>query len=73
MADSLSTEPDDRLAAAVGQYALGELTLGQAAERAGVSRFELTATLRASSVDLRMGSDERATAARELDVVRAVR
>ncbi|WP_318567825.1 UPF0175 family protein [Salinigranum marinum] len=72
MSDSVSTETDERLAAAVGQYALGELTMGQAAERAGLSRFELRSTLRASSVELRVGSDDHETAVGELDVVRAV-
>ena len=72
MADSRSMETDERLVAAVGQYALGELTVGQAAERADVSRFELYRTLRASSVDLRMGWDEEAVR-RDIDVSRAVR
>jgi len=72
MSDSVSTETDERLAAAVGQYALGELTMGQAAEYAGLSRFELRSTLRASSVELRVGSDDHETAVGELDVVRAV-
>jgi predicted HTH domain antitoxin len=72
MSDSLSTDTDDRLAAAVGQYALGELTMGQAAERAGLSRFELRATLRASSIELRMGSEDHEAALRETEVARAV-
>jgi predicted HTH domain antitoxin len=72
MSDSLSTERDERLARAVGQYALGELTVGQAAERAGLSRAEMQSTLRASSVELRVGVRDRETAIRDLDVVRAV-
>lgn len=73
MADPGSAETNEALAAAIGQYALGEMTLGQAAERANCSRFELAAMLRASSVELRMGSEDEATARGELDVVRAVR
>jgi predicted HTH domain antitoxin len=73
MIDSGSRETDEWLAAAVGQYALGELTLGQAAERANCSRFELAETLRASSVELRLGSTDDEAARGELDVVRAVR
>jgi predicted HTH domain antitoxin len=73
MSDSLSTDTDERLVAAVGLYALGELTLGQAAERAGLSRSELRSTLRASSVELRTGRADVAGAARDLDVARAVR
>jgi hypothetical protein len=49
------------------------LTLGQAAERANCSRFELCERLRASSVELRLGSADDETVRRELDVVRAVR
>jgi predicted HTH domain antitoxin len=73
MTDPGQTETDERLVAAVGQYALGELTLGQAAERANCSRFELCERLRASSVELRLGSADDETVRRELDVVRAVR
>lgn len=72
MPDSLSTETDERLATAIGQYALGELTLGQAADRAGVSRFELRSVLRASSVDLRMGGADRTAAVSDLQVARSV-
>jgi predicted HTH domain antitoxin len=72
MSDSLSTETDERLAGAVGQYALGELTMGQAAERAGLSRAEMQSTLRTSSVELRVGAADHGTAIRDLDVVRAV-
>ncbi|WP_136589887.1 hypothetical protein [Salinigranum halophilum] len=73
MTDSGPNETDEWLAAAVGQYALGESTLGQAAERANCSRFELAETLRSSSVDLRLGVTEREAARRELDVARTVR
>lgn len=73
MTDSGPTETDEWLAAAVGQYALGELTLGQAAERANCSRFELAETLRTSSVNLRLGNVDDEAARSELDVVRAVR
>jgi predicted HTH domain antitoxin len=72
MVDSPSTETDERLTAAVGQYALSEVTVGQAADRADCSRFELYETLRRSSVTLRMTADE-STARDDLDVLRAVR
>ena len=72
MVDSPSTETDERLTAAVGQYALSEVTIGQAADRADCSRFALYETLAASSVTLRMVSEE-ATARDDLDVLRAVR
>jgi predicted HTH domain antitoxin len=73
MSDSGATETDERLAAAVGGYALGELTLGQAAERADRSRFAVADRLRASSVDRRLGPAGVAAARRELDVARSVR
>ena len=31
---------DEELAAAIGQYVLGEISLGKAAERAGMTRWE---------------------------------
>ena len=37
---STSSGPGDELATAVGQYALGEISLGKAAESAGMSRWE---------------------------------
>jgi predicted HTH domain antitoxin len=73
MSDPVPTDTDERLVAAVGLYALGELTLGQAAERAGLSRFELRSTLRASSVELRTGYADAERAARDLEVARTVR
>jgi predicted HTH domain antitoxin len=40
MASSTSPDENDELATAVGQYALGEISLGKAAESAGMSRWE---------------------------------
>ncbi|WP_254839433.1 UPF0175 family protein [Natronomonas marina] len=37
---SSSSEPSDELATAVGRYVLGDLSLGRAAEAAGMSRWE---------------------------------
>jgi predicted HTH domain antitoxin len=37
---SSSSEPPDKLATAVGRYVLGDLSLGRAAEAAGMSRWE---------------------------------
>jgi predicted HTH domain antitoxin len=72
MSDPVSTEANERLAGAVGQYALGELTMGQAAERAGLSQAEMRSTLRASGVVLRVGNVDPETASRDLEVLRAV-
>lgn len=74
MSDSMDgSEPDDRLAAAVGLYALDELTLGQAAERAGVSRFAFHETLATSSVAVRFGPESETGVADECTVARTIR
>lgn len=45
MASSTSPEASDELATAVGQYVLGEISLGKAAESAGMSRWEFEEVL----------------------------
>lgn len=41
MASDLSTDPgDDALATAIGQYVLGEISLGKAVEKVGMMRWE---------------------------------
>jgi predicted HTH domain antitoxin len=45
MASSISPEPNDELATAVGQYVLGEVSLGKAAESAEMSRWEFEEVL----------------------------
>lgn len=40
MASDTATDPDDDLAVAIGEYALGNISLGRAAERAGLTRWE---------------------------------
>jgi predicted HTH domain antitoxin len=42
---STSGESSDEIATAVGQYVLGELSLGRAAEAAGMSRWEFEKVL----------------------------
>lgn len=42
---STSNEPADELATAVGRYVLGDLSLGRAAEEAGMSRWEFEEVL----------------------------
>lgn len=46
MASSTSNEPADELATAVGQYVLGEISLGKAAEAAEMSRWEFEELLK---------------------------
>lgn len=45
MASSTTPEDNDELATAVGQYVLGEISLGKAAESAGMSRWEFEEVL----------------------------
>ena len=45
MASSTSPESNDELATAVGQYVLGEVSLGKAAESAEMSRWEFEEVL----------------------------
>lgn len=59
------TEGDrESLATAIGLYALGDLSLGEAAERAGVSRFRMREALGEAGLDVPLGGAESAEAAR---------
>ena len=70
MASSTSPKPNDELATAVGQYVLGEISLGKAAESAGLSRWEFEEVLKeagfAALYGPRTGDDLRD----EIDVAR---
>ena len=51
MASDASVEPgDDAVATAVGEYVLGRISLGKAAERAGTTRWEFETLLREAGV-----------------------
>lgn len=45
MASSTSRDGNEELATAIGQYVLGELSLGKAAESVGLSRWEFEEVL----------------------------
>lgn len=69
--DSLATADDDtELATVIGLYALGELTLGEAADRIDVSRVRMQEILNDAGVELRLGPRTRTEARDELDVLR---
>lgn len=55
------------LATAVGLYVLGELSLGKAAERAGVDRWEFEERLRAAEIPVDLGPRDRAALEDEVD------
>lgn len=67
---STSREPTDELATAVGQYVLGELSLAQAAEEAGMSRWEFEEILEDAGFASLYGPRTDDELQRELDVAR---
>ncbi len=70
MASSTSPTTDDDVATAVGQYILGELSLGKAAEAAGVSRWEFEELLEEAGYMARYGPQTADDLQKELDVAR---
>ncbi|MFB6094398.1 MAG: UPF0175 family protein [Halanaeroarchaeum sp.] len=67
---STSREPTDELAAAVGQYVLGELSLARAARKAGMSRWEFEELLEDAGFTSLYGPRTDDELQRELDVAR---
>ncbi|ADJ17254.1 UPF0175 family protein [Halalkalicoccus jeotgali] len=66
---SLETAGKDKdLATIIGLYVLEELTLGQAAERLEISRFEMREILHEGGVELRLGPKDIDDASSEIDV-----
>lgn len=63
-----SGERDD-LATIIGLYALGEITLGTAASRYGVSRIEMKRILGEAGVSLRLGPKNADEAAAEVQTL----
>lgn len=61
---------DNEVATVIGLYALGELTLGEAADRLDVSRAEMREILADAGVDLRLGPRSKSEAVEEMDVLR---
>lgn len=51
MAASTSHDSNDELATAIGQYVLGDLSLGKAAEEAGLTRWEFEELLEDAGFD----------------------
>jgi predicted HTH domain antitoxin len=50
-------DPDDDLAYAIGRYVLGGISLGGAAELAGVSRWRMMELLREHDIEIRLGPE----------------
>ena len=53
---SASRDTDDRLATAIGQYVLGEVSLGKAAETVDMTRWEFEARLEEVGFDVLYGA-----------------
>ena len=68
MASSTSPDPNDELATAVGQYALGEISLGKAAEQAGLERWEFEELLEEVGFTALYGPRTREQLGDEIDV-----
>jgi len=70
MASSADSDPTDELVSAVGRYVLGEVSLGRAAEIAGLSRWEFEAVLKDAGIERLYGPRTDDQLADELDAVR---
>jgi predicted HTH domain antitoxin len=70
MATSPSPDENDELATAVGQYALGEISLGKAAESAGMSRWEFEERLEEAGFTALYGPRTEGDLTDELDAAR---
>jgi predicted HTH domain antitoxin len=64
-----STAGDDSLATAVGNYVLGEISLGKAAEQAGMSRWEFEEVLSEAGFESLYGPRTRADLDSEVETV----
>jgi predicted HTH domain antitoxin len=72
MASHVTKTPDDELATAIGQYVLGEISVGKAAERAGMTRWEFEDLLEEVGFDALYGPRTREQLAEEIDVAREI-
>ena len=70
MASSTSPDAKDELAIAVGQYVLGEISLGKAAESVGMSRWEFEEVLEAAGFTALYGPRTDDDLRAEVDVAR---
>jgi predicted HTH domain antitoxin len=68
MAEASRDVPDDSLATAIGQYVLGEVSLGKAAENAGMTRWEFEELLEDVGFDALYGPRLPAELQDEVDV-----
>lgn len=60
----------NELATTIGLYVLGELSLGKAADRVGVSRWEMQELLKEHGVEPRLGPTDMDDADDEIEAIR---
>lgn len=61
-------EDKQELATTIGLYVLGEISLGKAAERAGVTRWEMEELLQEAGIELQLGPQSMDELEDEVDV-----
>lgn len=61
-------EDTEELATTIGLYVLGEISLGKAAERTGVTRWEMEEILQEAGVELQLGPQSMDELEDEVDV-----
>jgi len=62
----------EAFATTVGRYVLGELSLGKAAERVGLTRWEMEEVLQEAGVELRLGPQSREDLDEDVDAALAI-
>lgn len=65
---SSTTEETEALATTIGLYVLGEISLGKAAERTDVTRWEMVEILEDAGVEVKLGPQSMEDLEDEVDV-----
>lgn len=63
-----AVDDKEELATTIGLYVLGEISLGKAAERTGVTRWEMEEILQETGVELRLGPQSMEELEDEVDI-----
>jgi len=63
-----AVEDKEQLATTIGLYVLGEISLGKAAERTDVTRWEMEEILQEAGIELRLGPQSMEELEDEVDV-----
>lgn len=63
-----AVEDKEQLATTIGLYVLGEISLGKAAERTGVTRWEMEEIFQEAGIELQLGPQSMEELEDEVDV-----